>query len=138
LEDTGLSLEQINGFLSENPRYASSLHLPPHAGAHTGADLIHEIAKVYGKSKLQLVAIQAQSAFSALRASALKTGSEAPEKAQAAVAFAREAAVELFTIAKEKAPGAAEAALDKAKAKLGQVLPMFKTAKTEEYAAAAE
>ena len=138
LVDTGLSLEQINDFLSANPRYASSLHLPPHAAAHTGADLIYEIAKVYGKSKLQLVAIRAQSAFAALRDSALKTGSEAPEKAQAAVAFAREAAVELFTIAKEKAPGAAEAALGKAKAKLGQVLPMFKTDKTEEYAAAAE
>jgi hypothetical protein len=47
--------------------------------------------------------------------------------------------VELFSIAKEKAPGAAEAALGKAKAKLGQVLPMFKTEKpTVEYAAAAE
>jgi predicted nucleotide-binding protein (sugar kinase/HSP70/actin superfamily) len=138
LNDTGLTLEQINGFLSENPRYAASLHLPPHAAAHTGADLVHEIAKVYGKSKLQLAVIQAQSVWSALRTSALKTGSEAPEKAQAAAAFAREAAVELFTIAKEKAPGAAEAALGKAKAKLGQVLPLFKSEKTEEYAVAAE
>ena len=70
---------------------------------------------------------------------ALKTGSEAPEKAQAAAAFAREAAKELLGIAKEKAPGAAEAALGKAKAKLGTVLPLFKTAKPAEgYATAAE
>jgi len=35
------------------------------------------------------------------------SGDEAPEKAQAAAALAREAAVELYAIAKEKAPGAA-------------------------------
>ena len=138
LADTGLTLEQITAFLDENPRYAASLHLPPHAAAHTGGDLVHEIAKVYGKSKLQLAAIQAQSLLNGVKNLALKTGSEAPEKAQAAAAFAREAAVELFTIAKEKGPGAAEAALGKAKAKLGQVLPLFKTEKTEEYVAAAE
>ena len=138
LADTGLTLEQITAFLDENPRYAASLHLPPHAAAHTGGDLVHEIAKVYGKSKLQLAAIQAKSLLNGVKNLALKTGSEAPEKAQAAAAFAREAAVELFTIAKEKGPGAAEAALGKAKAKLGQVLPLFKTEKTEEYVAAAE
>lgn len=138
LNDTGLTLEQITAFLDENPRYAASLHLPPHAAAHTGGDLVHEIAKVYGKSKLQLAVIQAQSLLNGVKELALKTGTEAPEKAQAAAAFAREAAVELFTIAKEKGPGAAEAALGKAKAKLGQVLPLFKTEKTEEYVAAAE
>jgi hypothetical protein len=138
LTETGLTLEQINAFLKDHPRYAAALHLPPHAAAHTGADLIREIAKVYGKSKLQLAMLQAQGMFKAAGALARKTGSEAPEKAQAAATIAREAAVELFTIAKEKAPSAAEAALGKAKAKLGQVLPMFKTAKTEEYAAAAE
>jgi predicted nucleotide-binding protein (sugar kinase/HSP70/actin superfamily) len=139
LKDTGLTLEMINDFLKQNPRYASPLHLPPHSVAHTAADLVHEIAKVYGKSKLQLLAIQAQSLLTALRDSALKTGSQGPEKAQAAAAFAREAALELFTIAKEKAPGAAEAALGKARAKLGEVLPMFKTEKvSEEYAVAAE
>src|SRR3954470_17510274 len=36
LKDTGLTLEQINAFLKDNPRYAHSLHLPPHAAAHTG------------------------------------------------------------------------------------------------------
>jgi DNA-binding transcriptional MerR regulator len=139
LTDTGLSLEQVNEFLVNNPRYAAPLYLPPHSVAHTAADLVHDIAKVYGKTKLQLAVIRAQSILNGARELALKTGTEAPEKAQAAAAFAREAAVELFTIAKEKGPGAAEAALGKAKAKLGQVLPMFKTDKApEEYAAAAE
>jgi hypothetical protein len=139
LKDTGLTLEQINAFLDEHPRYAASLHVPPHAVAHTAADLVHEIAKVYGKSRFELFSIHAQSAFKALRDGALRTGSEAPEKAQAAVAFAREAAVELFSIAKEKGPGAAEAAFGKAKAKLGQVLPLFKADKAaEDYAVAAE
>ena len=107
--------------------------------AHTAADLVYEIAKVIDKSKLELLAIQAQRTFKAVRDLALKTGSEAPEKAQAAVAFAREAAVEIYGIAKEKAPGAAEAALSKAKAKLGTVLPFLKTEKAAgEYATAAE
>jgi predicted nucleotide-binding protein (sugar kinase/HSP70/actin superfamily) len=140
LTDTGLTLERVQEFLQNNSRYASPLHLPPHAVAHTAADLVYEIAKVIDKSKLELLGIQARSALKAVRDLALKTGSEAPEKAQAAAAFAREAAVELFGIAKEKAPGAAEAAFSKAKAKLGQVLPLFnKTEKAaEEYATAAE
>ncbi len=50
-----------------------------------------------------------------------------------------EAGGDFAAIAKEKAPGAAEAALGKAKAKLGQVLPMFKSEKpAEAYATAAE
>lgn len=139
LKDTGLTIEMVSEFLKQNPSYAAPLHLPPHTVAHTAADLVYEVAKVYGKSKLELLAIQAQGVLRAVSDYALKTGSEAPEKAQAAAAFAREAAVELFGIAKEKAPGAAEAALGKAKAKLGTVLPLFKTAKPAEgYATAAE
>jgi predicted nucleotide-binding protein (sugar kinase/HSP70/actin superfamily) len=138
LRDTGLTIELVNEFLEQNPRYAASLHLPEHAAGHTAGDLVYEIAKVYGKSKVELLTLQARSALVGLRDAALKSGSEAPEKVQAAAAFAREAAVELYSIAKEKAPGAAEAALGKARAKLGQVLPLFKSDKTEEYAAAAE
>jgi hypothetical protein len=139
LNDTGLTLERIQAFLKENPRHAATLHVPEHSVAHTAADLVYEIAKVIDKSRLELIGIQAQRTFKAARELALKTGSEAPEKAQAAVAFAREAAVELYSIAKEKGPGAAEAALGKAKAKLGSVLPMFKTEKAaDQYATAAE
>jgi predicted nucleotide-binding protein (sugar kinase/HSP70/actin superfamily) len=139
LKDTGLTLEAIQAFLKEHPRYAASLHVPDHQVAHTAADLVYEIAKVYGKSRFELWALEAQNLLKSARDLALKTSSEAPEKAQAAAAFAREASVELFAIAKEKAPGAAEAALGKARAKLGQVLPLFKTQKSEaEYATAAE
>jgi hypothetical protein len=138
LADTGLTLERVQAFLQDNPRYAAPLYLPDHTVAHTAGDLVHEIAKVIDKSKLQLLAIQAQRALVSMRDLALKTGSEAPEKAQAAAAFAREAAVELYSIAKEKGPGAAEAALGKARAKLGQVLPMFKKDAEAEYAVAAE
>jgi predicted nucleotide-binding protein (sugar kinase/HSP70/actin superfamily) len=138
LADTGLTLDRVEAFLKANPRYAAPLYLPGHTVAHTAGDLVHEIAKVIDKSKLELAALTAQRALVAIRDAVLKTGSEAPEKAQAAAAFAREAAVELFTIAKEKGPGAAEAALGKAKAKLGQVLPMFKKDAEAEYAVAAE
>jgi hypothetical protein len=139
LKDTGLTLERVQAFLKDNPRYAAPLHLPEHSVAHTAADLVYEIAKVVDKNKLELLAIQARRTFKAARDLALKTGSEAPEKAQAAAAFAREAALELYGIAKEKAPGAAEAALGKAKAKLGTVLPFLTTEKSAEaYATAAE
>ncbi len=137
LQETGLTIEMVQAFLKQNRSYAAPLHLPGHAAAHTAADLVHEVAKVYGKSKLEILTIQAQGLLKAARELALKTGSEAPEKAQAAAAFAREAAVELLSIAKEKAPSAAEAALGAAKAKLGTVLPLFKSEKAE-YAAAAE
>ncbi len=138
LNDTGLTLEAVRHFLKDNPRYAAPLHLPPHAAAHTAADLVHEIAKVHGKSKLALAKQKLEAALSLAREVALKTGSEAPEKAQAAAAFAREAAAELLSIAKEKGPSAAEAALGKARATLGQVLPLFKKEAAVEYAAAAE
>jgi predicted nucleotide-binding protein (sugar kinase/HSP70/actin superfamily) len=140
LKDTGLTIERVQAFLSQHPRYAASLHVPGHSAAHTAADLVYEVAKVIDKSKLELLAIQLQSTLKGARDLALKTGSEAPEKAQAAAVFAREAAVELFSIAKEKGPGAAEAALGKAKAKLGSVLPLFKKSEkaAEEYATAAE
>ncbi|HYJ09076.1 MAG TPA: 2-hydroxyglutaryl-CoA dehydratase [Polyangiaceae bacterium] len=140
LKDTGLTIERVQAFLSQHPRYAASLHVPGHSAAHTAADLVYEVAKVIDKSTLELLAIQLQSTLKGARDLALKTGSEAPEKAQAAALFAREAAVELFSIAKEKGPGAAEAALGKAKAKLGSVLPLFKKSEkaAEEYATAAE
>jgi len=139
LSDTGLTNERLQAFLKDHPRYAAALYLPDHTVAHTAGDLVHEVAKVIDKSKLELFAIHAQRALAAARQLAIKTGSEAPEKAQAAVAFAREAAVELYSIAKEKAPGAAEAAIGKARAKLGKVLPIFKTeSEATDYAAAAE
>jgi predicted nucleotide-binding protein (sugar kinase/HSP70/actin superfamily) len=139
LKDTGLTHEMLQAFLNDNPRYAASLHVPAHSVAHTAADLVYEIAKVYGKSRLEILAIQAGQALSAAKSSLLKTGSEAPEKAQAAAKLAREAAAELMSIAKEKGPGAAEAALGKARAKLADVLPLFKSSKSDEaYATAAE
>ncbi|HEY6078138.1 MAG TPA: 2-hydroxyglutaryl-CoA dehydratase, partial [Polyangiaceae bacterium] len=139
LKDTGLTHELLQQFLKDHPRYAASLYVPDHSVAHTAADLVYEVAKVYGKSRLEILAIQAGSVLASARDSLLRTGSEAPEKAQAAAAFAREAALELFSIAKERAPGAAEAALGKARAKLGQVLPLFKKSAAEaDYAVAAE
>ena len=62
LEDTGLTLERINGLLEGEPALRRVAAPAAARGAPTpAADLVHEIAKVYGKSKLQLVAIQAQS-----------------------------------------------------------------------------
>jgi len=49
----GISEEQARQFLKDNPRYARTLYKAPHIVAGTGADLIHEIGPLVGKSRAQ-------------------------------------------------------------------------------------
>jgi predicted nucleotide-binding protein (sugar kinase/HSP70/actin superfamily) len=44
LEENGVTLEQVKGFLAAHPRFAHAMHKAPHRYAGTGADLVAEIA----------------------------------------------------------------------------------------------
>lgn len=60
LEQEGITLEEARTFLKQNPRYASSLHLPAHQVAGTAANLIHEIAPLIRQSRLERLRLRVQ------------------------------------------------------------------------------
>jgi len=126
LEETGLSVDKLKSFLKDNPRYASSLHKSGHYAASTSADLVHEIAEVYGKTRFELMSRSARSLFDKLGAYAREAVDSAPAKAQNAASVMREASKEIYEITKEKAPGMAQSALVSARTKLAAVLPFVK------------
>jgi predicted nucleotide-binding protein (sugar kinase/HSP70/actin superfamily) len=128
LKSTGLTLENLRAYLKKNPKYASSLHRSPHAAGASGADLVHEVAGVFGKSKLELASRSLGRAWTATRAFAEKAIADAPSNALNASSLIRQGSVELVEIAKEKAPGLAQAALTGARNKLADVLPFVKPA----------
>ena len=126
LADTGLTVEKLRSFLADNPRYASPLHKSGHYAASTSADLVHEVAEVYGKSRFELISRSARSLFDKVSTFAKETVETAPTKASSAAALVREASKELYEITKEQAPIVAQSALVSARSKLGTVLPFIK------------
>jgi hypothetical protein len=126
LADTGLTVEKLKGFLAENPRYASPLHKSGHYAASTSADLVHEVAELYGKSRYELLARSARSAWGSISTFARETAQNAPETANSTAQLLREASKELFEITKEQAPVVAKGALLSARTKLATVLPFVK------------
>ena len=127
LEDTGLTVEKLKSFLKDNPRYASPLHKSGHYAASTSADLVHEVAEVYGKTRFELMTRSARSVFDKLSGLARETVDSAPKKASGAANLVREASKEIYEITKEKAPVLAQSALDNARNKLSVVLPFVKS-----------
>jgi predicted nucleotide-binding protein (sugar kinase/HSP70/actin superfamily) len=126
LADTGLTLESLRAFLNKNPRFKNALHRAPHAAAHTGADLVHEVAAVMGTTPLQRVLGQARGIAGAAAEMAKKAVLSAPQTAKSAAALMQVGGKELFEIAKEKAPGVVDSALGSARTKLATVLPFVK------------
>jgi len=126
LADTGLTVEKLRSFLSDNPRYASPLHKSGHYAASTSADLVHEVAQVYGKSRYELMARSARSLFDSLTTIARQAAESAPAKANGTAKLLREASKEIYEITKEQAPVVAKGALQSARTKLAVVLPFVK------------
>ena len=126
LADTGMTVEKLKSFLAENPRYASPLHKSGHYAASTSADLVHEVAAVYGKSRYELAAKSARSLFASVSSFAREAVKSAPEKANSTAQLMREASKELYEITKEQAPVVAKGALLSARTKLAVVLPFVK------------
>jgi len=126
LADTGLTVEKLKSFLAENPRYASPLHKSNHYAATTSADLVYEVAEVFGKSRFERLSRSARSVFDQVTSFARETAQNAPEKASSAAQLVRQASRELYEIGKEQAPVVAKGALDSARTKLAVVLPFIK------------
>jgi len=59
----GITEEQAREFLKENPRYGHTFFKPPHVVAGTGADLIHEIGPLVGKTRAQRAKVHAARAL---------------------------------------------------------------------------
>jgi hypothetical protein len=126
LADTGLSVDKLKSFLKDNPRYASPLHKSGHYAASTSADLVYEVAEVYGKTRFELMSRTARSLFDKASAFAREAVDSAPTKAQNLAGLAREASKEIYEITKERAPVVAQSALVSARTKLAVVLPFVK------------
>ena len=135
IPDTGLTVEKLRSFLAANPKYASPLHKSGHYAATTSADLVHEVAEVYGKTRFELMARGARSLFDSVSSFTRETVSSAPKKASNAANLMREASKEIYEITKEQGPVVAQSALVNARAKLASVLPFVKR---EELPVAAE
>ena len=126
LADTGLTLEKLRTFISEHPKYASPLHKSGHYAASTSADLVYEVAEVYGKTRAELAARSARTLFGKLSQFASEAVQTAPERAASTAKLVREASRELYEITKEQGPVMAKGALLNARTKLAVVLPFVK------------
>lgn len=138
LSETGLTLVGVQEYLRKNPRFASSLHHPPHRASTTTADLVYEVAEVIGKSRAELALARAQRLGRRLSQAILTAIQDAPSTARTAASVGRRASEELFTLAKDKAPTLAEQALGRAKQRLGRVLPFVDAEREQGLPVAAE
>jgi hypothetical protein len=59
LAQYGITREQAQAFLATNAHYNSPLYRAPHVACGSGADLIHRIGPLVGKSKLQQARVHA-------------------------------------------------------------------------------
>jgi hypothetical protein len=59
----GITREQAQAFLAQSPHYGNALYRAPHEACGSGADLIHRIGPLVGKSKLQQARVHARRAL---------------------------------------------------------------------------
>ncbi len=102
LSNAGLTLEQARQFLKDHPRYAHALHRAPHTAASTGADLVNEIASVYGKPAWKVALIKARALAGRAGSAGRKAVVTAPTTLKSAAGVTAQGVVELAEIAKER------------------------------------
>jgi predicted nucleotide-binding protein (sugar kinase/HSP70/actin superfamily) len=62
LAQYGITREQAQAFLKGSPHYSNALYRAPHEACGSGADLIHRIGPLVGKSRLQQARVHARRA----------------------------------------------------------------------------
>jgi predicted nucleotide-binding protein (sugar kinase/HSP70/actin superfamily) len=124
LHATGLTVEKVRDFLAKNPRYASPLHHPPHRVCATGADLVHEIGEVYGRSRFERAMLAGSRLASSTRDATKRWIQTAPARTKEASVLAAAACRELTEIAKDRLPSLAGQALESAKSQAARVIPL--------------
>jgi len=123
LSKTGMTVEKLRAFLKANPKYAAGLHKAPHFAASTPADLVHEVAEVVDLTPAQRTLHLARKHAKAMLGALTSAAKDAPASTKSAAVLFAQAAAELAEIAKEKAPGMAESAVNAARDRLAKVLP---------------
>lgn len=86
LGETGLTRDEVRGFLAKNPKYASALHKAPHRVAGSAADLVLEVAPLIKKSPGERMVARVRAGVAAARSVA----QAAPGYVQKAVTTARD------------------------------------------------
>ncbi len=124
LTQAGVTIEQVREYLAKDKRLGGSLHHPVHVGGTTTTDLIWEVAERIKLSPLQRAGKSLAATGQGLGKAVTDGVQHAPERARKTWSFTRRAAVELFGIAKDKAPAVA----DQAREKLASVLPFARKA----------
>ena len=137
LATTGMTVEKLRAFLKANPKYAAGLHKSPHFAASTPADLVHEVAEVVDLTASGRALLQAKKAAKSTWAFVTSTAKDAPASTKNAAVLFAQAAAELAEIAKEKAPGIAENAVNAARDRIAKVLPFAARATAPEPVASA-
>ncbi len=105
LENAGLTLEQVREFVKAHPRYAHALHRAPHTAACTGADLVNEIASVYGQPAWKVALVKARALAGRAGSVSRKAVIAAPTTLKSAAGVTAQGVVELAGIAKERVLG---------------------------------
>ncbi len=132
LQETGVTLDQVRGFIEEHPRYASALHKAPHKAGCTAADVVYEVAEQLTTTRSQRLVRTAKRVLSGAKQSLGRAVREAPETARTTAHFTREGAKELMELCRDQAPGLAQKSLDAARSKAAQVLPLKRESQQEE------
>ena len=126
LAETGLTMEQVRAYLKQDKGVGGTLHKAAHAGGTTTADLVYEVAELYGKSRWQRAAIGAKNLAKATAELVTSAAKVAPEKLPQAAAVVKAASLELGEIAKEKGPILAQQAANAVRERLATVIPFAK------------
>jgi hypothetical protein len=82
----GVTEDEVRAFLAKNPKYASPLHVPPHVGACTAANLVREVAPLIRQTRAERAAARTRGALERM-GSMLRA---APDKARAVAAWAQD------------------------------------------------
>jgi len=135
LAETGITLEQFRAYLSKSS-LGGALHHPVHVGGTTTTDLVYEVAERIQSTPMQRAGKSLTQFGKSLGEGVVSTAQSLPASSKKTWDLTRRAAVELFGIAKERAPLVA----DQARERIASVLPFAKKADTasEHVAVAAE
>jgi hypothetical protein len=102
LADTGLTVQELRDWLVAHPRYKGALHHPPHRAAATASDLVYEVGDVYGRTRGQLFWRSLTRAAQQAKTGIVQMMQSAPDATKNAGSLAKQGALELFEIARDK------------------------------------
>jgi hypothetical protein len=132
LAETGITLEQFQNYLAKST-LGQALHHPEHVGGTTTTDLVYEVAERINSTPIERAGKSLSKFGKSVGEGVMSTVQSLPSSSKKTWDFTRRAAVELFGIAKDRAPAVA----DQARERIASVLPFAKKDVTSEHVAVA-